>query len=172
MSKSISKLWLLGPPVSLALVGAALYVKQPWARDIVDTHCPWVKEGIGKYAPPFDVVFVGAPDTPAVRPATPPPEPPPQPMPTNTAPAVKPFDLQVVFADAALWPKSVVLKKPVDFPAVRNGRVIGSLQVPVGAEAHVVKVTNGKLGLEYQGGGAWLAPEDTDFVERAKLVWR
>ena len=171
MSKSISKLWLLGPPVSLVLAAGALYVKQPWMRDTVDTHCPWVKAGIGKYAPPFDVVFLGVPDTSAVAPPVPAPEPARQSMPTPATPAVKPFDLQKVFADASLWPKSVVLKRPVDFPAVRNGRVIGSVRVPAGAEARMVKVTNGKLGLEYQGGGAWLGPEDTDFIERAKLVW-
>ncbi len=171
MKKTISKLWLLGPPISLLLVAAALYVKQPWARDMVDTHCPWIKESVGKYAPPFDVVFVGAPETPAAQPQVSAPVIPSRGASPNAAPAVKPFDLQKVFADAALWPKTVVLKRPAEFPAVRNGRVIGSLKVPIGGEARVVKVTNGKVGLEYQGGGAWLVPGDTDFVERAQSAW-
>ena len=111
MSKSVSKLWFLGPPVSLLLVAAALYVKQPWARDMVDIHCPWVKSSIGKYAPPFDVVFLGAPDTPTIEASKPAPLPSSQSVPANAAPLVKLFDLQKVFADSTLWPKSVVLKK-------------------------------------------------------------
>jgi hypothetical protein len=171
MSKPISKLWLLGPPVSLVLVVAALYVKQPWARDLVDSHCPWIKNGIGRYAPEFEVVFVGAPEPGASQPPPPPVSPAPPPPRTDGTPAVRPFDLPTVLADASRWPKTVNLKKPADFPAVRNGRVIGSVRVPAGATARVVKVTNGKVGLEYQGGGAWLSPEDTDFIDRARQSW-
>ena len=171
MRKQISKLWFLGPPVSLALVAAALYVKQPWARDLVNTKIPWVKDGIGKYAPPFEVVFVGGPEPGAAPAAVPVPAPAPQPAAPDAAPAPRVFDLQQVYADATLWPKSVALKKPSDFPAVRNGKVIGSLKVPVGAEVRVLKVAGGKVGLEYQGGGAWLDPKDTDFAERARAAW-
>jgi hypothetical protein len=69
------------------------------------------------------------------------------------------------------WPKTVYLKAPVDFPAVLEGKVVGKLRAAAGAEARVVKVSGGKVGVEYRGGGAWLDFDRTDFVERARLAW-
>ncbi len=82
-----------------------------------------------------------------------------------------PFNLDKVCGDCARWPITVRLKAPVEFPAVINGKVAGKLLAPAGAEARVVKVSIGKVAVEYHGGGAWLEFERTDFVERAQLAW-
>ena len=189
MNQSSNRLWILGPPLSLCLLVAALYIKKPDARDFIDRKCPWVKETVGKYAPPFEVRIVGvppvAPPTPeqvasAEAPkidgtSTPPPftQPPRTPRQEPKIPTVvaDSFDFNKVCQDPARWPKSVRLKTAVDFPAVLDGRVVGKLLAPSGAEARVIKISNGKVGVEYQGGGAWLAFESTDFVERARLNW-
>jgi hypothetical protein len=59
----------------------------------------------------------------------------------------------------------------VEFPAVMDGKVVGKLRAPAGVEARVVKISNAQVAVEYHGGGAWLAMDRTDFVERARLAW-
>lgn len=183
MKPSSSRLWvLLGPPLSVLLLLTALYVKKPWARDFIDQKLPWVRSGIGRYAPPFEVRVVRiAPPTPAPVEEIPPrgqrsafSPPPAVAAEIPAAPAVKSdtFDLEKVCADPARWPKTVHLKAPVEFPAVLEGKVVGKLRVVAGTEARVVKVSAGKVGVEYRGGGAWLDFESTDFVERARVAWR
>jgi hypothetical protein len=87
--------------------------------------------------------------------------------PVAPAPATpRVFDLQQLARDPAHWPRKVTLKKPATFPAVVNGKVVGSLIAPTGAEANLKSIKDGKVGLEYQGGGAWLAVEDTDLAAR------
>ena len=109
----------------------------------------------------------------APAPASPEPAPQAAPQPEVSAQATEtnPFDLEKVLSDSSLWPKTVVLKKAVEFPAVSNGKVIGKVKAPAGAEARIVTLKNGKVGVEYHGGGAWLELGNTDFVERAKLAW-
>lgn len=188
MKPSSNRWWaLLGLPLSGLLLITALYVKKPGARDFIDQKFPWVKETIGKYAPPFEVRVVKvSPPTPvpatetrpleersafAAPPATPPP--PPVAEKTSSAPVVKPdtFDIEKVCADPTRWPKAVRLKAPVDFPAVLEGKVVGKLRAAAGTEARVVKVSGGKVGVEYHGGGAWLDFDRTDFIERARGHW-
>ena len=66
-----------------------------------------------------------------------------------STPGVPPvFDLQKLARDRSLWPKKVILKKPVTFPAVVNGKVVGNLVAPVGTEANLMAIKDGKLGSE------------------------
>ena len=47
-----------------------------------------------------------------------------------------------------------------------DGKVVGSLKAPVGSETNLKAIKDGKVGVEYQGGGAWLAVGDTDLEAR------
>jgi hypothetical protein len=76
------------------------------------------------------------------------------------------FDLQKLSHDPSLWPKKVALKKEATFPAVVDGKVVGSVIAPAGVETNLKSIKDGKVGVEYQGGGAWLAVGDTDLEAR------
>jgi hypothetical protein len=170
MSHKSNKFWLFALPVSLLILAAAYYIKVPSARRFIDAHTSLGHQLFGGFV--HDTVIyetVPRPDQPAdsyVRPgpsanakAAPvalPPTPTPRPV----------FDLQKLAGDPSLWPKKVALKKATTFPAVVGGKVVGSLVAPVGAEAKLKGIKEGKVGLEYQGGGAWLPAEDTDLKAR------
>ena len=185
MSKEPSRFSAVRPLVSRVVVLISVYVRRPDFRSFVDAKFAWVKENAGKYAPRLG----GNPvETPAATPepgsdSAQPPRPSaagepgvsaplPEPKPGVFSEAGKPaFDLQRVCADPTLWPKTVVLKRNVYFPAVLDGKTIGTLRAPKGSEARLVTIRSGKLGLEYRGGGAWLDPGGTDFEERARLAF-
>jgi hypothetical protein len=166
----ISKLWLLGPPLSLALLFLACYAKLPFARKLIDDKLPWVGEtAVAKNT----IRILHAP--PEFNPEQPPTSEPPPKAPvadTGSAPAAMrpPLQFADIAADRSTWPKAVRLKKAAEFPAVSNGKVVGKLQSPAGAEVTLVAIQHGKLGVEFQGGGAWVAPEETDIVERARAA--
>src|SRR4030095_11776127 len=75
-------------------------------------------------------------------------------------------DLPKLAADPASWPKTVKLKKAHEFPAVVDGKAVGKIQAPSGSETRLVAIQSGRLGLEFRGGGAWVAPEETDLSEQ------
>ena len=77
-------------------------------------------------------------------------------------------DLQALANDRSKWPKKVCLIKATTFPAVLNGKVVGSLVAPAGAEANLKSVAEGKVALEFNGGGAWLPIEQTDLIARVQ----
>jgi hypothetical protein len=170
--QQISKLWLLGPPLSLALLFLACYAKLPFARKFIDDKLPWVGEtavakatiSILRATPslPSDQVTSSAPPS-AVAPPNPSANPPP-------AVSRAPLEFAEIAADRSTWPKAVRLKKATEFPAVANGKVVGKLKSPAGAEVTLVAIQQGKLGVQFQGGGAWVAPEETDLVERARAA--
>jgi len=41
---------------------------------------------------------------------------------------------------------------------------------PAGAQVELVDVKNGRLGVKYQGGGAWLLPDATDLKQRVHFA--
>jgi hypothetical protein len=168
MSHKTSKFWLFAFPVSLVILAGAYYVKIPAARKFIDAHTSIGNQLFGRFV--HDTVVVEK---------VPAPEKPTDPLAALTAPAgagsrpapavpatPRVFDLQQLARDPAHWPRKVTLKKPATFPAVVNGKVVGSLTAPIGAEANLKSIKDGKVGLEYQGGGAWLAVEDTDLAAR------
>jgi len=66
----------------------------------------------------------------------------------------------------------VKLRTTIEFPAVVNGKVIGKVQLPAGTEANLKLVKDTQLGLEYQGGGAWVPADATDLLDKVKITSR
>ena len=136
----------------LVVASAVSYVKGPATRKFVDEKLPFVKGLLGR--------FVAAPEAGSAE------APPPDDAPTVPAPAVMTFER--LAADPTSWPRTVRLKKAVQLPAVVNGKEAGKITVNAGTEVNVARIANGNVGIEYQGGGAWLKPEETDLMERAQ----
>ncbi|MEY5012176.1 MAG: hypothetical protein RLZZ253_3315 [Verrucomicrobiota bacterium] len=173
-----SKLWIFGPPFALLISALVYYVKFPGFRDWTDRNIPWVKENVAPRLPALRESIeqqvrthsdVKSLVTDLVSPT-------PDPAPAigvPAEPAKKSYvlkdgsiDLQELAATPADWPKVLSLKKPTQFPAVRDGQVIGTLTAPMGSEVRLVKIHQGKIGVEYQGGGGWIAPEDSNLGEK------
>lgn len=195
MSQKKSKIWSLALPLSVIALGAAYYIKMPEVRTWVDARTPIVRNLLGRYVqePTKTIVMQGEQDplvaaskpkraTPAPAPAVPVPPPaivkapepvatpvpPAPPKPEPAEPALSADDLQKIQSNPALWPKKVVLTKPGKFAAVLNGKIVGSLMAPEGSEANVMAIKDGKLGLEFNGGGGWLMPDQTDLATRVR----
>ena len=133
--------------LALLLVAAAVsYRKVAGTRQFVDQKMPFVKATLARFgAAPADAV--PAPDA---------------------AGAAAPMTFQTLAADPTAWPRTVRLKKAVEVPAVVGGKEIGKVTVAAGTEVNMARIKDGKVGIEYQGGGAWLTPEETDVMERVR----
>lgn len=173
----ISKLWLLGPPLSILVAVFAYYLVVPSFRGWVDARVPWVAENIGSRlraekqddaAPRETVAVAPAPEpVPAQVAVAPPTPPPPPPKPVYVAPDGV-VDLAKLSANRADWPKSLVLKTPKEFPAVVDGKAVGKVVVPAGSEVNLLKIEQNQLGVEYRGGGAWIGEGETDLADRLR----
>jgi hypothetical protein len=143
--------------LALILVGVA-YVRIPSFREIADAKAPWFRSLVGHYL---------VSDEPSGGPGG-------NPRgsggdgPAEDAGKPKVFNLAIFSAHPERWPRSIAIKVETKFPAVINDKVVGSVRAPAGSEVHLKKVENGKLGVEYRGGGAWVAPEATDLIERVQ----
>ena len=168
MSKRPSALGVLAPIVLILIAGFVYYAKYHWARTWVDERFPWVKENVGNHLPSL-VVTVG-PDG--------------QPIDAEDgtgadAPPIARFtsndgtvDLPKLAADPASWPKTVKLRKAREFPGVVDGKTVGKILAPAGAETRLVAIQSGKLGLEFRGGGSWVSPDETDLSEQLRKSQR
>ena len=184
MSKKSSGIWSITLPLAVVVLAAAYYVKVPSVRTAVDAKAPWVADLLGRFVQEPEIKLVVVKQE---KPAPPPPEvrekPKPQPVapvapvavtnvPEKPGPLAAPLaatvDLQKIASDRSAWPKKVVLTKPASFPAVLNGKVVGSLVAPAGAEATVVSIKDDKVGLEFHGGGEWLPIDQTDLLARVQ----
>ena len=181
MGKTPNKLWAFGPPISLLLLAFAYYVKVPSFRDTVDAHFPWVKEHLAQFVPEPTVVMIKDPANPETPDRPNPGDPSlaahrrtgnPKPQATPTPTPEEPLTMERFAANPNLWPKKVKLRKTIDFPAVLNGRKVGMIKVPAGTETNLVKVQNQQLGVEYQGGGAWVPIGETDLMDQVKITSR
>ena len=138
----------------LVVACAVSYVKGPATRKFVDEKLPFVKGLLGRFvAAPEE----GTPDAPAADGA---------PAGTAPAPATTPMTFEKLAADPTAWPRTVRLKKAVQIPAVVGGKEVGKVMVNAGTEVNVKRIQNGSVGIEYQGGGAWVKPDETDVMER------
>lgn len=172
-----NKLWAFGPPLSLALLFFAYYVKMPWFRDYIDPRFPWVKEHLARFVVQPDVVMVKDPHketsdryrTDGTVPAATP-----TPAPAAAVPGLPPppLTMERFAADPSLWPKTVKLRTTIEFPAVFNGKIVGKVQAPAGTETNLKLVKDTQLGLEYQGGGAWVPASATDLLDKVKITSR
>jgi hypothetical protein len=178
-------------PLSVVFLAAVYYIKVAEFRKWVDERTPIAKNLLGRWVqesgtkvivlkgeqdptfmkpkPPRDATVVKPLITPApIAKAPEPVAPPVAPVESNTPPPpVAPaIDWQKLAANPSKWPKKVALTKPVKFPAVLNGRVVGSLVAPIGAEANLRQITGEKLGVEFNGGGALISADESDFLQR------
>ena len=185
MNNRPSAFGLLAPFLLILIAGFVYYAKYHWARAWVDERYPWIKENIGSRLPSL-VVVVDADGHPVDRQGTAASGGAPAALAdsadsadsANTPPSgqlpreyVSPngaVDLQRLATDRAAWPKTVKLRKSREFPAVVNGKAVGKVEASAGSETRLVAVQAGKLGLEFRGGGAWVAPEDTDIALRLR----
>ncbi len=162
--------WPINIALIIAIAAWAMYEFNPSIREKVNAQFPWMARTQSQHVAPQPAA------TEIVQPAETP-EPVvnslPASTPEETPVAVEPtptpgLDIESLSTMRDKWPKSVALKKPMDFPAVVNGKIVGSVHVPAGSEANLVAIKNGMLGLEYHGGGGWHAPDETDVLERAQ----
>ena len=137
----------------LVVASAVSYVKGPATRKFVDEKLPFVKGILGR--------FVAAPEEGSAE------APPADAVPDAPAPAAV-MTFEKLAADPTSWPRTVRLKKAVEIPAVVGGKVVGKVMVNVGTEVNLVRIQNGNVGIEYQGGGALVKPEETDVMERVQ----
>ncbi len=169
-----SLFWSLAFVFSLAFTFAAYYITNVTVRTAVDSRAPWVHGYLGQFvhdasetkkraapATPAPEIVDAAPtaSTAAVPAAEPAPAAPAEP---------EVFSLDKLAQNRAAWPAKVTINKTTEFPAVVNGNVVGKVQVAAGTEVKLSTISQGKLGVEYQGGGAWLAVEDTDLIARTQ----
>lgn len=136
----------------LVVVAGGTYLKVPGAREKMDASIPGLKDAMARFTSPAE-----APPAPDGE--------------TATAPAPVVDDataFQMMVADPTSWPRTVRLVKPVQFPAVVGGKEVGKVMVPAGTEVNLARIKDSQLGVEYQGGGAWLKPTDTDVVSRSR----
>jgi hypothetical protein len=170
MSTKPSKIWAFALPVSLLILASAYYIKVPSARQFIDAHTSLGRQWLGRFVPEPEVIEIPArkPSKDSAPEIAAYPGPGASPEPSQSAQPQQ-MDLPTLATKPELWPKKIVLKKAITFPAVVNGKVVGNLIAPMGAEANLKIIKDGKLGVEYQGGGAWLAVEDTDLASRVPL---
>ncbi len=88
------------------------------------------------------------------------------PVAATSLPAADAVDWQKIMSDKSKLPKKVTLTKPATFAAVLNGKIVGTLVAPAGAEANIVQTKDDKLGLEFNGGGGWVPAAETDLLAR------
>lgn len=195
MSNTKSKRWSIALVLSVVFLAAAYYIKVPEFRKFVDSKTPLAREYLGRWVqePVVKVEWKGemdplfakptparsasaeaqpirkAPETSAPQPiAARAPDAPVLPVAPSPSPGEMAPDLQKIAGNRALWPKTVTLTKDATFPAVLNGKIVGSLVAPAGSEVILHSIKDDKVGLEFNGGGAWLPVDQTDLLARAQ----
>jgi hypothetical protein len=182
MSNRPSALSVLAPLLLILIAGGVYYAKYHWARAWVDERYPWVKENIGSRLPPLVIAVdangqpidenassTGAVDASAGSSTDSASDAPSRNANSTQYVSLDGFvDVPRLAADPSSWPKIVKLKKAREFPAVVNGKAVGTIVAPPGSEARLVTIQAGKRGLEFRGGGAWVPAEETDIAVRLR----
>ncbi len=68
------------------------------------------------------------------------------------------------------WPKEVILRGSMEFPAVSGGKTVGSLIVPAGASIDVTDISKTDIGASYMGGNRRVPIIATDLDARARTA--
>jgi len=79
----------------------------------------------------------------------------------------KPFDPADLASNPAAWPKTLILKQAVVFPAVYNSQVVGSVTALPGTVVKLVNIQGNQLTVDYQGGTQTLFWQLTDIAQEA-----
>lgn len=102
--------------------------------------------------------------TPAATPA-PSATPVPTPEATPAAPEVDP--VAWLIEHPRRWPKVLVLKEEVEFPAVSGGKIVGRIKVPAGSTVDVIQITSADIGVEFRKGAARVPHAATNLQKAA-----
>ncbi len=152
--------------VALGAVGGAAYAFNTWRgeqpaaealRDLTERVTQWIDSILAPPAPP--------------PPPTPTPTPTPEPTPTPT-PTPEPTPEEI---DAVAWllenperqPATLVLRQATSFPAMYEGKVVGKVQVPAGAEVKIVAISPESVEVRFREGTLELPYEATNLRESA-----
>ena len=68
------------------------------------------------------------------------------------------------------WPNEIVLREPLEFPAVSNGKSVGSVKVMAGTAVKVLEITREEVTAEYMGGQRRVVIAATDLPARAEAA--
>jgi hypothetical protein len=183
IKRLISKLfWTTVLVGAIVMTGYVYYLKYPEVQESVDARLPMAKELNTKIlavlshgnnplrAPepvpetPVQAVSKTAPTpvvvaAPVAKPVAGVAEVPRQPVPDTV-------DMAQLSQSRADWPKLVVLKKSVEFPAVLDGKMVGTVKAPAGTQVKLIMIKDSRVGVEYQGGGAMVDVANTDLIEQ------
>ncbi|MEY2485351.1 MAG: pullulanase [Verrucomicrobiota bacterium] len=100
--------------------------------------------------------------------AAPSPAPSPEETPQPTALATpRPDPVTWLTEHKEQWPREVILREAIDFPAVSNGKTVGSLKVPARVAVKVTEITRDEVGADYMGGKRRVPITATDLPVRA-----
>lgn len=78
--------------------------------------------------------------------------------------------LVAIAQNRALWPKQVLLVKPVAFPVGVNQRPLGSVTLPAGRAVDVLAITAQGLTLSFQGATQLVPADSTNVIEAARRM--
>lgn len=147
--------WLL----SLLAAGAFGYAMHQWHQSPQETlqHVVTSAER-----------FIAPEPTPAVEEE---PEPETEETPPPPAkPTPRPDPLPWLVDHKEYWPEEVILSEPAEFPAVSNGKVVGSLKVPAGSAVKVVEINRQEVVADFMGGHGRVPITATDLPARAEAA--
>ena len=152
--------WFLTLLVACAVLAAVLHVRH--SRRVVTDEAAFTKDIL---PPPS-----ATPAPVAAAPVEKTPEPPQeiaQLPPSTPAPQL---NLATLAQNRALWPKQVLLVKPVVFPVVINQRPMGTVTLAPGRPVDVLAVSPQGLTLAFQGGTRLVPADATNVLEVARRL--
>ena len=74
-------------------------------------------------------------------------------------------DLKALSLSPGSWPKTVIIKQSATFPALLNGKVVGSVVLPKGTMLRLIAVRGENVTVEYQGVRQVMAARSTNLIE-------
>jgi len=137
--------------------GALEIIRAAWQPPVVATDTGRVEPPGAESVPATPVPEV-APPKPIIVLATPPPQP--------TPPRPPVADRKALALNPTQWPRQVSLTQPQTFPALLNGKVIGSITVPAGTVVKLLAVQENALIVEYQGARHTVTTPATDLIDQ------
>jgi len=90
----------------------------------------------------------------------------PTPAAASTPGPPKPFDPADLASNPAAWPKTLRLKQAVEFPALFNSQVVGSVKAPSGTVVKLDNIQGDQLTVDFQGGTQTISWKLTDLEEQ------
>jgi hypothetical protein len=90
----------------------------------------------------------------------------PPPAAASTPGPPKPFDPADLASNPAAWPKTLRLKQAVEFPALFNSQVVGSVTAPSGTVVKLDNIQGDRITVDFQGGTQTISWKLTDLEEQ------